>query len=863
MIDTVIELSGDVTLDDRGTHNYDQLYNKPKINDVEIIGNKSLDDLGIQPKGDYLTEEVEPLFSSSPSAGITEKDIDSWNKKSEFSGKYEDLQNKPFIPTNVSELNNDSGYINSIPSEYVTDTELQNSLKPYAKKTEVPDISGKQDTLVSGTNLKTINSVSLLGSGNIVIKSGLTEVPVATENTVGGIKVGANLSIEPDGTLNAEVSGDLSTNYVDLYNKPKINGVTLTGNHTLSSLGIQPKGNYITEETDPLFSASPSANITNQDIDNWNSKSEFNGDYNDLSNKPTIPTKTSDLVNDSGFLTGDIDLDLSSKQDVLVSGENIKTINNQSILGPGNITIEGGGIAELPVASENVLGGIKVGENLTITEDGVLNAVGGGIAELPVASEDTLGGVKIGNGLVISEDGTLNLEELVAHDTSALVLSRSENLTVTNSTDWAPIAFNNVDVKIGSNITVDETQTYAAKIGAGLEYVKVSMYLNLGAYADGQVPLVQIHKNDVSITQYAITCQKAWGNDLLTISNYIIPVQEGDIISLKAKGNNNDLMIRTYSLMVIEEYVMSTGGGSGATIEGGDDVPINTIVDFDGDVVPEGWIEVEDNESTEKNAITAYSTQNTEMTMGDTLAFDDYTVLGSKFTLEDGKIKIGAGVKQIKISGQIWYYANATTRQWFSMLQNSTVVNQMISYNTTYNVMSFATKVIDVNEGDTFCYYLQNIEGTGKLTVNNGASPKTMTFITVEEVSNTVITVVEEDNEFRIIERGETATGTYTKYADGRMEWEGSITIEQIPCENQIGSLYRCQGNAYGNVEYGVTFKEIPKLFCNVKGNYPIYLASCGQNGTTTSTGYILIVNYKNEIVWDETFTYKAIGKWK
>lgn len=29
----------------------------------------------------------------------------------------------------------------------------------------------------------------------------------------------------------------------------------------------------------------------------------FSGSYNDLTNKPTIPTKTSDLTNDSGFLT--------------------------------------------------------------------------------------------------------------------------------------------------------------------------------------------------------------------------------------------------------------------------------------------------------------------------------------------------------------------------------------------------------------------------------------------------------------------------------------------------------------------------------------------------------------------------------
>lgn len=58
-------------------------------------------------------------------------------------------------------------------------------------------------------------------------------------------------------------------------------------------------------ETDPVFSKSPAVQITNQDIENWN-----------------------------------------SKQNLLVSGEDIKTINNESLLGPGNIMIEGGGVTE-------------------------------------------------------------------------------------------------------------------------------------------------------------------------------------------------------------------------------------------------------------------------------------------------------------------------------------------------------------------------------------------------------------------------------------------------------------------------------------------------------------------------------------
>ena len=55
----------------------------------------------------------------------------------------------------------------------------------------------------------------------------------------------------------------------------------------------------------------------------------------------SIPTDTSDLTNNAHFVTEDYHD--STKQDTLVSGTNIKTINNQSILGPGNITISGGG----------------------------------------------------------------------------------------------------------------------------------------------------------------------------------------------------------------------------------------------------------------------------------------------------------------------------------------------------------------------------------------------------------------------------------------------------------------------------------------------------------------------------------------
>ena len=50
------------------------------------------------------------------------------------------------------------------------------------------------------------------------------------------------------------------------------------------------------------------------------------GNYDDLLNRPTIPTLTSELTNDSNFLTE----------------SNLKTINGESIVGTGNIEIGGG-----------------------------------------------------------------------------------------------------------------------------------------------------------------------------------------------------------------------------------------------------------------------------------------------------------------------------------------------------------------------------------------------------------------------------------------------------------------------------------------------------------------------------------------
>lgn len=67
-----------------------------------------------------------------------------------FTGSYNDLLNKPTIPTKTSELSNDSGYLTSVPSEYVTDTELDG--KGYALASDIPT---KTSELTNDSNFLT------------------------------------------------------------------------------------------------------------------------------------------------------------------------------------------------------------------------------------------------------------------------------------------------------------------------------------------------------------------------------------------------------------------------------------------------------------------------------------------------------------------------------------------------------------------------------------------------------------------------------------------------------------------------------------------------------------------------------------
>lgn len=169
--------SGDIHIEggSGGTSDYEELENKPSINNIGLIGNKSLSDLGIQAEGNYALRNEIPtnlsqLTDDTNHRLTTDSEKTTWNNKSDFSGDYDDLTNKPTIPTvptNVSAFTNDVGYLTS-----ETDPVFSSSVAHNITSSDVSNWNSKQAELVSGTNIKTINNESILGSGNITIEGG-------------------------------------------------------------------------------------------------------------------------------------------------------------------------------------------------------------------------------------------------------------------------------------------------------------------------------------------------------------------------------------------------------------------------------------------------------------------------------------------------------------------------------------------------------------------------------------------------------------------------------------------------------------------------------------------------------------------
>ena len=375
----------------------------PELKQKIVRGSQMYLRYGISLSGNPMYYKMPIEYTAFESANQIKLVFVGLNTRDDVASKYEII------------MNLDGTVIEGNSNVKLTLLSLEPDTSNFATKDEIPDVSElatkselntKQDVLVSGTTIRTLNGVSLLGSGDIQFEEG---------------------------------SGD----YTNISNKPSINGVELSGNKTSDDLGLAAKSDipdvsefvkeselptqYIVEEGAALqagdeqheFNIKSGGRVTvnsnnevvtytpypgetgrkmlvlaNNDsltgtktdgtgaplafMSKWdkieigNSTTSLN--LNSLNGEITINDDkviaTTDQIpeayndtqlrnelqqTETGVATANSEIDKlkSGKQDALVSGENIKTINGTSILGNGDITIETG---SSEVTWDNVIG---------------------------------------------------------------------------------------------------------------------------------------------------------------------------------------------------------------------------------------------------------------------------------------------------------------------------------------------------------------------------------------------------------------------------------------------------------------------------------------------------------------------------
>lgn len=164
---------------------------------------KEVGDSTYQAKGEYVTNEDlegKGYLTEVPEEYVTDSELSGkdYLTKTEASSTYqtkgnfvtnESLEGKGYLTkTEAGSTYQAKGdYLTEVPDEYVTDTELEGkgyltsevageTYQPIGSYAESSQLSTKQDTLVSGTNIKTVNGQTLLGSGDLVLDA-IPEAP--------------------------------------------------------------------------------------------------------------------------------------------------------------------------------------------------------------------------------------------------------------------------------------------------------------------------------------------------------------------------------------------------------------------------------------------------------------------------------------------------------------------------------------------------------------------------------------------------------------------------------------------------------------------------------------------------------------
>lgn len=244
------------------------------------------------------------------------------------------------------------------------------------------EINGTSTDIYIPSSAASVTDVEVDGSS--VVSGGVADIPVAKSNTYGVVKVIQD-NDPPGGVIGVthhNSGGNELTSYAPL--------VTYAGGaySTIRSKFLpdatqSEKGALSASDKTKLDNIASGAEVNVQS--NWteaDSSSDAyilnkptlatvatSGSYNDLLNKPTIPTNTSDLNNNSGFITSS-DIPVTDVQ-----------VNSSSVVTSG--------VANIPTAASNTYGAVKLSTNVQGTKLSVTGTNGYGVPLLNNGTVDS------------------------------------------------------------------------------------------------------------------------------------------------------------------------------------------------------------------------------------------------------------------------------------------------------------------------------------------------------------------------------------------------------------------------------------------------------------------------------------------
>lgn len=298
---------------------------------VRLFGTKTYMELPGDLGTVYYWDKVDRMLTAQPSANTGNKLFQKLSSTEtlllsggsmphdmatgpHFSGNYNDLTNKPNIPTDISNLTDGSNLLNNLTNVSELTNDADYTTKQYVDQ-QIANLDGDVDIDLQGyvTTVELNTAISNLPNAFSGDYNDLSNKPSLFDGQYSSL-VGAptvptdvkdltdtdNLIFNRDYNALTNKPTIFDGDYNSLANKPTIPDISNLATETYVDDAITNanvfSGNYNDLTNKPALFDGNYNNLSNK-------PQLFDGNYNLLINKPEIPDKTSDLTNDSGFIT--------------------------------------------------------------------------------------------------------------------------------------------------------------------------------------------------------------------------------------------------------------------------------------------------------------------------------------------------------------------------------------------------------------------------------------------------------------------------------------------------------------------------------------------------------------------------------